>query len=511
MWQMFSFGKKYLSWTIGIILISSFLGAAVSGVFAPSKDPVIVRFKTLSPIKLSDLSNKIAQLGQYEEQMSRDQALRELVEERLIDNFIDSYKLKCSEQVLEKFLAQNPIFSKENGDFDLEKFETYLSQRKVSSALFRKLTKRNLLTQVALNNICFSYSPNYLIKAVRDYQLEAKKVCLAELSFAKPVVVQEPSQEELRNIYSFYQQEFALPEERSIDYCIIQKPSVQSHNISKEEIGEYLLNNKEVYAGKNTEQVFAEVAKILIEKKVRDLEMQIYQVTEESNGSEAFLTLQNIAKQHASKILHLANVSYENLSRNAQLSAASDSIFKTPKGCLCSPAFTKNSIIICAIKDVKEAEVPVFENLQQQLTTKFITIQSKIENEKLMEAFVGKIKSMNKVSKEDFVKIAKSYGIDCSESFEISNFINYFDLKIPASILDTVLETYVQQVTPVFVDEEKCKFCSVFVESRYRKEENLVSLRQVEEKLKFNLFADLYQHLYNLEDPKIVFKTDMQR
>ena len=203
--------------------------------------------------------------------------------------------------------------------------------------------------------------------------------------------------------------------------------------------------------------------------------------------------------------------SYENLSKNSSLSAASESIFKTPKGCLCAPTFTLNSIIICFIKDVKEQELPLFENLQQQLKTKFISIQSKIENEKLMEAFVNKIKSMNKISKEHFIQIAQSFGISCSEPFEISSFVNYFDLKIPHFIFDLILETPVQDITPVFIDEERGKFCSVFVENTYPKDERLVSLRQVEEKLKFNLFTDLYQHLYNLEDPKIVSKNVIQQ
>ncbi len=499
---MFSYLKRHLSWVISGVLILSFLSSLMFGVLDFSTDPVIVNFKSLPGIKASELSSKAAQFGYSASDLSaQESVLRDIVNERIVNGFVDVYKLNCGEEVLEQFISLNPLFRGEKGSFNVTKFNNYLAQINMSEALFKKLAKQNLLTQCMLNSFCSIPTPVILLKAVQSYQLQSRKICLAELSFNHPISVKSPTEEELRNIYSIYQQEFALPELRSIDYCMIQNPSA---HISQKEIEQYFKDNEAVFKGKKLNQISLDIRNILTEQKLNDVKMQVYQMIDNSARSQNSSILEDIARKFGGKMSNIVDVSYDQLLQNSDLGAMFREVFNTPKGSLCDPYFTQEKIIICFIKDVKPTSIPPFENLNKQLKVKFTQVQRKITNEKCMEDFVARIKNMKKVSKEHFTKIAQPLGISCSASFEVTNFDD--SKKIPDFMLGAIFDANVQSVTPVFVNQEKGKLYTVFIESSYMKDTKLVPLDQVDEKLRCNLFNDLYEHLYIQEDPKLVSK-----
>ena len=176
---MFSYLKRHLSWVISGVLILSFLSSLMFGVLDFSTDPVIVNFKSLPGIKASELSSKAAQFGYSASDLSaQESVLRDIVNERIVNGFVDVYKLNCGEEVLEQFISLNPLFRGEKGSFNVTKFNNYLAQINMSEALFKKLAKQNLLTQCMLNSFCSIPTPVILLKAVQSYQLQSRKIWL---------------------------------------------------------------------------------------------------------------------------------------------------------------------------------------------------------------------------------------------------------------------------------------------------------------------------------------------
>jgi SurA N-terminal domain len=500
---MFNYLKRHLSWVIGGILVCSFLSSFVFGILSSSKDPVIVRFKSLPQIKTSELVAKCAQFGSSaSDPFVQEEILREMINERIINDLVDVHSLNCSDEILEQCISSNPLFKGDKGGFDVAKFNKYLAQLNMNEAGFKKIAKRNLLTQCILNVFCSVPASDNLLKSAQTYQLQSRKVCLAQLNFNHPTPVRSPTEEELRNIYTIYKQEFALPETRSIQYCTIENPSVQS--INQKEVDQYFKDNIDQFEGKKINQVSLEIKNILIEQRLSDIKIRLYQIIDSVSHAQSLSLLNEIAQKFGGKISHIVDGTYDQISQNLDLASIGKEIFKTPKGRLCDPYFSQEKVIICFIQDVKPTLIPAFETINKQLKAKFIEVQRKIENEKRMDAFVSKIKGMNKVSKERFVKIAAPFGISCSASFEVTNLDDAN--KVPDFILNTIFDTAVPGVTPVFVNEENEKFCAVFVESSFLKDTNLVSLEQLEEKLRFNLLTDLYEYLYRKEEPKIVSK-----
>lgn len=73
------------------------------GILDFSKNPAIVRFKSLAPIRNSELVSKCAQLGYGVSNTSIcGEFLKEMVNGRIMKGFTDSDKLNCSDQALEQ-------------------------------------------------------------------------------------------------------------------------------------------------------------------------------------------------------------------------------------------------------------------------------------------------------------------------------------------------------------------------------------------------------------------------
>jgi hypothetical protein len=489
--------KKSLSWIGGAVLICSFLGALIFGVFDSSKDSIIVRFKSLKPIEKFDLESKAASSNNT--QHDRLELIKELVEERIVEDFISSNEIKVSDEVLKQFLSKNLMFKSTQGGFDDTKLKNYLARTGMSEFAFMQHLRKNLTTQCVFQSFCSIPSSKFLLTAFQKRNLETKKIILANLDFNRNVQIPTATEKDLREIYLLYQKEFLLPEVRSLHYCAIAKPIVQQ--LSKEEILAYFKNHRSAFRGKKLEKVEKKIAQILVEEKKRNLESQINQSIEACDYGKELEVLDQIAKRFSVQKQSVANVSLAKLSEDALFGSVSTSIFKASNKCLGDPLITKDFIIVWFLSDIQPTKIQSFEHARGKVIEKFTNIQRKIANQRRIEAFVSDVNNSKQMSKQRFEEIALSYGVDCSKHCEVNNWSN---ANLPYFMLESLDSTAVHKTTPVFSDQEK--FFVAFVESKGNLYQKLIPLEQLEQKLRQNLLVEIYGYLYRKAQPTFVAK-----
>ncbi len=175
------------------------------------------------------LGERFSQLASNEGyiQQIRQQALSQLVDELLLDEYAKTLKLGISDAQIKQAIFEQPAFQT-NGKFDNAKYLALIgnmgfSADQYAEALRNQLTTQQLVTAVANTDFMLTGETDSLAALVSQQRVVRQAVLDVNALAAK----QQASEEEIKNNYEQNKSSFMAPEQFRVSYIKLDAASMQ--------------------------------------------------------------------------------------------------------------------------------------------------------------------------------------------------------------------------------------------------------------------------------------------
>ena len=170
--------------------------------------------------------------------------LNKLIENKVFTKFTDSLNLKVGEKSILNHIKSIKFFQDENGNFDKTKFNTELSNARLTERLYINKLEKAFPVAMLMNclfggsqNIYTQYHTELITKILQNLH-QSRTVDIIEIS---PAVndISVPNIEELKKLYEEKRKSssLTLPENRTIEYVTINYENfINQVNVTQEEI-----------------------------------------------------------------------------------------------------------------------------------------------------------------------------------------------------------------------------------------------------------------------------------
>lgn len=247
--------------------------------------------------------------------------------------------LIASNQAVQKYVEQNPIFHDTLGNFDKNYFYAYLAQSGLSETALAHQLKQELSSKHLFDTVHdLSYSPEKIADVSYKFNHEKRDINLVYLVPSQVQVNQTATEEELNEFYEAYSDDFMKPEYRKIKLVSLTPDSIENLlNITDAEIHEIYLSKKENY----------------ISPEQRDLYQIFFKTEEEAVHAHKNLTQENFKDVASSQFGQTDEQTHFGLTTKAQLmEELAEPVFIAQKGAITQPIASKTGWHIFYVKDV---------------------------------------------------------------------------------------------------------------------------------------------------------------
>ena len=175
---------------------------------------------------LGDQFSQLAGNEGYMQQM-RQQALSQLVDELLLDQYAKELKLAISDDQIKQAIFSQPAFQTD-GKFDNSKYLALIgnmgfSADQYAEALRKQLTTQQLVNAVAGTDFMLSGEADSLAALVS----QQRSVRTATIDVTKLTAQQQASETEIKNYYEQHKNDFMAPEQFRVSYIKLDAASMQ--------------------------------------------------------------------------------------------------------------------------------------------------------------------------------------------------------------------------------------------------------------------------------------------
>lgn len=175
------------------------------------------------------LGEQFSQLASNEGYMQqiRQQALSQLIDEKLLDQYASKLNLAISDDQIKQAIFAQPAFQT-NGKFDNEKYNGLITSmgftaEQYAQALRKQLTTQQLIGAVANTDFMLKGEADNLIALVSQQRM----VRQATIDVAKLAAQQSASDEEINNYYQQNKNNFMAPEQFRVSYIKLDAADMQ--------------------------------------------------------------------------------------------------------------------------------------------------------------------------------------------------------------------------------------------------------------------------------------------
>ena len=286
----------------------------------------------------------------------------------------DELGLNASDAAVRKYVERNPAFADALGNFDKNMFYAYLGQMRMSETeLAHKL--RNELAMQHLNNtiIELGYNPTILAEQIYKYKNEKRSVEAALIEPSHIKIEKQPSEDELKEYYEAYPENFILPEYRTVSIVQIT-PAEASKKVQID-----ATKIDEVYQQKKGE--FGTPEK-------RQLEQILFDSAEKAESVKADLTpnsFRQIATQKAGQTDEQTDFGW--VASTDMLAELSEPVFKGKKGDIIGPVQTSLGWHFVLIRDIQPAVKPDEQSIKADIKKQLIQESAYGEMENIVRNF----------------------------------------------------------------------------------------------------------------------------
>lgn len=302
--------------------------------------------------------------GQY---LSPEQAVQSGLLAKAIQNQVvalvqsqvqEELDLTASDKSVQKYVERSPAFLDALGNFDKNIFYAYLAQTRLSETGLAKELKNELAMQHLTNPIAgLGYNPAPLADIFYRFKNEKRTISGLLIEPVNIQINEEPTNEELRDYYSTYAEQFILPEYREISVVSIT-PSDMLDKVK--------INSADIDA------VYAEKKASFGTPEKREIEQMRFDTKDKASAALKGLSGANfmaVAKSAAGQTPEQTNFGW--VSKDELMGELSDPVFNASKGSIVGPVNSSMGWHLVFVKDVKSGvqpnEATIKEEIKKQL------------------------------------------------------------------------------------------------------------------------------------------------
>ncbi len=145
-----------------------------------------------------------------------DQVVQQLALRELNNQIQDELGLMASDEAVRRYIEQNPVFKDSLGKFDANLFYGYLTGMNMTQAEFAHQMRMELANQHLARSVMVATPRNKDLMEKVALAKKEKREIVSVLLTPDNMPVTTPTDEELKDYYEAYQEEFGIPEYRQV-------------------------------------------------------------------------------------------------------------------------------------------------------------------------------------------------------------------------------------------------------------------------------------------------------
>ncbi len=257
----------------------------------------------------------------------------------------DELELTASDSAVAKYVERNPAFADVLGNFDKNIFYAYLSQMRISETeLAHKLRKE--LAMNHLNNTItdLGYNPLVLAEAIYKYKNEKRTVLLGTIKPEDIKIKTEPTEDELKEYYEAYGEQFILPEYRSVQIVQIMPDK---------------MTDKVAVSDTDLNALYEQKRADFGTPETRQLDQMLFDAKEKADEAMQGLTADNfreVAKTKAGQTDEQTDFGW--VKKDDIMAELAEVAFNGSKGQILGPVETSSGWHVVLVRDIKAGEKP---------------------------------------------------------------------------------------------------------------------------------------------------------
>lgn len=323
------------------------------------------------------LGDKFSEVASNEESMNllRRQALDNLINNELINQYANELNLSASDQQIEQSIFSMQIFQTD-GRFDSEKYREILQRYNINADSFAAQIRQDLTrAQLGKTFTGTDFALPSEVKAYAQLYMQEREIRTATLPLADVQGKQTVSDDELKAYYDANQDSFISPEKVKVSYVEMDAASMPAATVSDEDVKAYYEQNLKNYT--QAEQKQYSMIQVASEKEANDI------LNELKAGAD-------FAAIVAEKSTDIFSAKQKGLIGWMEASSTPSEIADaklTEKGQLSAPIKSQNNYIIFRLDDIKPELTKPFEQVKESIKNsllqdknikKFYDLQQKV-------------------------------------------------------------------------------------------------------------------------------------
>ncbi|WP_040691826.1 peptidylprolyl isomerase [Providencia burhodogranariea] len=375
--------SPFIKVLLGIIILSFVLtGVAGYVIGGSSNDAAEVNGQSISREQLQQafsqerqslqeyLGDKFSEVAGNEESMKllRRQALDNLINNQLINQYANELNLSASDAQIEKAIFAMPVFQT-NGQFDGDKYRQILAQYNVNADNFAAQVRSDLVrAQLASSFTGTDFTLPSEVKAYAELFLQEREIRTATLSLADAQAKQSVTDDEIKAYYDANQNSFISPEKVQVSYVEMDAAAMPEQTVSNEEMKAYYEQNLKNYT--QAEQRQYSMIQVASEKEAKVIADELKKGTD----------FGALAAEKSTDKFSAGNQGVIGWMESASTPAEIVSANLIEKGQISVPIESGTNFVIFRLDDIKPESIKSFDSVKDSL-------QSTLTQEKNVKQF----------------------------------------------------------------------------------------------------------------------------
>ncbi|WP_456380394.1 SurA N-terminal domain-containing protein [Thiolapillus sp.] len=221
----------------------------------------------------------------FDDQLLRQQVIEQIINERVLVEVADDWKLRISDDFVRQYIQSIPYFQS-NGKFNVQAYNTAVRNQGMTQRSFEDSVRQDLVMQQMRNGIVAS-------AIVTDFELDEsirlrdqeREISYLTISGEKLAGDFQPSDEEAKNYYDEHARAYMVPERVKVEYILLSPEVVGAGlDVTDEKLRAYYEQHKDEFQAPE-------------ERRVRHILVQVPENADEAAVEAAKAKIEDIAKR----------------------------------------------------------------------------------------------------------------------------------------------------------------------------------------------------------------------
>jgi hypothetical protein len=471
--------NSFLVKTILFLIAAALVLYGVGDMIRGRNEFVVVKFKNLENITLSDFNKAkgeaIRQIQQsmnqevtqeFLEQINLDnQVIGGLIRQRIASAWVESSDLVVGDKIVVEYIKNVPRFHDENGKFAIAKFKDFISKLSITEDEFyndlKKTIAQNLLERVTIDSI---YMPKMFENMIVDFLSEERVAEIIQVKLDERGNIDEivPAENDLKKYFEENIEAFKTAEARKVKFFSIDKSQFTAKIMDKEQAEKLYLD----------------------------------EITKLEDSVAAGDTLDEIATKYKVKVKSYSG-SLADFEKNYDLAKFADQIFAMSEKEVSYPTDVNTNIILFEIDSIMESAIPEFESVKKHVSDLYL-------KRRYVEANIAKLKAFESKAKNgNFTELLREFGYKTS-TFKLSRSTR--DSKLPDDIVANVFNIDLGKVSNLVLLDDYGYIVKVNKSSVDKKQKDIIEASQIasiHNRLKTSFIDSIMQYFYDRNIPDV--------